>query len=225
MVPGPLEDKVGLLGVRVGAWNHFGYAVPQDGQAGIPPLGERGADAIKAGHGAVKVIDEIIRDLHVLRGQLVSELRADDDANATRVDAMLAEARASERRSSEPPRRRPRILAGSCERCGSTYARTAEPAPGAAPNLTRTGKTTRKKSRAQGAAPLAARATATTTRRTTYGRATRLLGRHRLDSQIRASGGIWGGRPPGIRYQPPPLTSAGERGHQSLTASAHIREP
>jgi hypothetical protein len=91
---GPLDDKVGLLAVRVGVWNHFGYAAPQDGQAGIPPLGGRGADAIKAGHGAVEVIDEIIRDLHALRGQLVGELRADDDARAVRVDAMLAESRA-----------------------------------------------------------------------------------------------------------------------------------
>jgi hypothetical protein len=91
---GSLEDLVGLIGVRVGAWNHFGYADPQDGQAAIPPLGERSAEAIRAGHGAVENIDEILRELHALRGQLIGEMRADDDARAVRVDAMLAESRA-----------------------------------------------------------------------------------------------------------------------------------
>jgi hypothetical protein len=43
---------------------------------------------------AIEVIDEIIRHLHALRGQLVGELCADEDAAAARVDAMLAEARA-----------------------------------------------------------------------------------------------------------------------------------
>ncbi len=85
---GPLEDAAGLLAVRVGAWNHMEY--PEN----VPPLGERNADAIKAGHGAVEVIDEIIRDLHCLRSQLVTELRADEDARAARVDQMLAETRA-----------------------------------------------------------------------------------------------------------------------------------
>jgi hypothetical protein len=86
--PGPMVDKVDLLGVRVGAWNHFEYA------PSVPPLGERNADAIKAGHGAIKVIDEIIRDLHALRNQLIIELRTDEDVRGRRVDAMLAEARA-----------------------------------------------------------------------------------------------------------------------------------
>ena len=92
--PGPLLDEVELLGVRVGAWNHFGYAAPENGQAAIPPLGERNAEAIKAGHGAIEVIDQIIRDLHYLRGQLVTELRVDQDVRGRRVDAILAEAHA-----------------------------------------------------------------------------------------------------------------------------------
>jgi hypothetical protein len=92
-----IEDAAGLLDVRVSAWNHFGYAAPEDGQAAIPPLGERSADAIKAGHGAVEVIDEIIRDLHALRGQLITEIRADQDARAARVDALLAERRGGAR--------------------------------------------------------------------------------------------------------------------------------
>jgi hypothetical protein len=91
---GPLEDQAGLLAVRIGAWNHFGYAVPESGQAAIPPLGERSADAIKAGHGAIEVIDGITRDLYRLRDQLIVELRTDEDVRGRRVDAMLAEARA-----------------------------------------------------------------------------------------------------------------------------------
>ena len=89
-----LLDTVGLLGVLIGAWNHFGYAAPESGQAAIPPLGERSAEAIKAGHEAIEVIEEIIRDLHSLRGQLVSELRVDEDVRAVRGGARLAEARA-----------------------------------------------------------------------------------------------------------------------------------
>lgn len=92
--PGSLLDDAGLLGVRVGAWNHFGYAAPADGQAAIPPLGERSADAVRAGHGAIEVIDEITRDLYRLRDQLIIELRTDEDVRGRRVDAMLAEARA-----------------------------------------------------------------------------------------------------------------------------------
>jgi hypothetical protein len=80
---GSLLDDVGLLGVRVGAWNHFGYAAPEDGQAAIPPLGERGAEAIRAGHGAIEVIDEIIRDLRSLRDRLITELRTDEDVRGS----------------------------------------------------------------------------------------------------------------------------------------------
>lgn len=80
---GLLAVRIGLLACRIGAWNHMAY--PEN----VPPLGERNAEAIKAGHGAIEVIDGLIRDLHSLRGQLVSELRADEDARASRVDAML----------------------------------------------------------------------------------------------------------------------------------------
>ncbi|MGD0373632.1 MAG: hypothetical protein ABSB01_03460 [Streptosporangiaceae bacterium] len=66
------------------------------GQAGIPPLGERDADAITAGHGAIEVIDEILAELTSLRQQLITELRADEDARAARVDAMLPLIPASE---------------------------------------------------------------------------------------------------------------------------------
>jgi hypothetical protein len=91
--PGPLEDQVGLLGVRVGMWNHMAY--PEK----VPAAGEHDAEAIKAGHGAITVIDEIIRGLHELRGHLVTELRADEDERAKRVDAMVAGARCAKCRA------------------------------------------------------------------------------------------------------------------------------
>lgn len=84
---GALEDLTSLIAVRVAAWNHCEY--PEN----VPAAGEHSAEAIKAGHGAVDAIDELIRELHALRGQLVDEMRTDQDATAARVDAMLAEAR------------------------------------------------------------------------------------------------------------------------------------
>ena len=45
----------------------------------IPPLGQRSADAIKAGHEAVETIDQLIARLHRVREQLVGELRQDED--------------------------------------------------------------------------------------------------------------------------------------------------
>jgi hypothetical protein len=47
--------------------------------ATIPPLGERSARAIEAGHEAVRDIDALIARLHEVRARLVSELRADED--------------------------------------------------------------------------------------------------------------------------------------------------
>ncbi len=58
----------------------------------IPPLGERSAEAIKAGYGAIEVIDEIVRDLRRLREQLAGELRADQHARAGAVTRQEAEA-------------------------------------------------------------------------------------------------------------------------------------
>jgi hypothetical protein len=86
-----LEEMAGLIHFRVGAWQDFGYAEPPTPDcAAIPPLGERSARAIEAGHEAVKDIDQLIARLHQVRAQLVSELRQDEDIRAARVDAMLA---------------------------------------------------------------------------------------------------------------------------------------
>ena len=87
-----LEELAGLINFRVGAWQDFGYAEPPTPDcATIPPLGERSAKAIEAGHEAIKDIDQLIARLHQVRAQLVSELRQDEDIRAARVDAMLAD--------------------------------------------------------------------------------------------------------------------------------------
>ena len=100
---GGIEDAAGLIALRVGIWNDNGYPepLPFEGAHPIPPLGERSADNVKAGHGAIEAIDEIVRDLYRLREQLVGELRTDEDIRAVRVDAMLAEARARREAATE----------------------------------------------------------------------------------------------------------------------------
>jgi hypothetical protein len=86
-----LEELAGLISYRVGGWHDFGYETPPaPGCKTIPPLGERSPEAIKSAHAAIKEIDELTAQLHALRQQLAGELRADEDARAARVDAMLA---------------------------------------------------------------------------------------------------------------------------------------
>src|SRR6185436_7354638 len=56
-----LEELAGLINFRVGTWQDFGYAEPPTPDcATIPPLGERSAKAIEAGHEAVNDIDQLI---------------------------------------------------------------------------------------------------------------------------------------------------------------------
>jgi hypothetical protein len=90
------EDQARLIAWYVGAWNDLGYPepLPFAGAHPIPPLGQRSADDAKAGHRAIEAIDELIRDLHALRAQLVTEIRADEDGHMKRADELLAEARA-----------------------------------------------------------------------------------------------------------------------------------
>ncbi len=86
-----IEEAAGLLNFRVAEWHDLGYETPPTPDCkSIPPLGERSAEAIKAGHGAIEVIDEIIRDLGLLRGQLIRELGEDEDIRR-RAGAILAE--------------------------------------------------------------------------------------------------------------------------------------
>ena len=87
-----LKELAGLINFRVGAWQDFGYAEPPTPDcATIPPLGERSAKAIEAGHEAIKDIDQLIAQLHQVRAQFVSELRQDEDIRAARVDTLLAD--------------------------------------------------------------------------------------------------------------------------------------
>jgi hypothetical protein len=75
-----LEEMAGLITFHIGGWEEFGYAEPPTPEsATIPPLGERSANAIKAGHGAIQEIDRLIARLHRVRAQLVTELRQDED--------------------------------------------------------------------------------------------------------------------------------------------------
>ena len=80
-----LAESAELLAFQIGRWEHLEY--PEN----VPPLGQRSADAIEAGHVAVSTIDGMIRDLRDLRGQLVSELRQDADIRGRRIDQMIAE--------------------------------------------------------------------------------------------------------------------------------------
>ena len=92
---GNLAELADLINLRIGEWHDFGYANPPAPNCKtIPPLGERSAEAIRAGHEAVRDIDNLVRELHKLREALTGELRANEDALNARVDAMLAETRA-----------------------------------------------------------------------------------------------------------------------------------
>jgi hypothetical protein len=84
-----LNDLAGLIGVRVGIWNDNGYPEPLPFESAhpIPPLGQRSADNIKAGHGAIQAIDDLVRDLYRLRDQLITELRTDENVHNARVEA------------------------------------------------------------------------------------------------------------------------------------------
>jgi hypothetical protein len=89
--------------VCVGIWNDTGYPepLPFEGAHPIPPLSQCSAGNIKAAHGAIEAIEELIRDLHAVRAQLVTEIRAGQDEGAVRVDKALAESRARQGQASK----------------------------------------------------------------------------------------------------------------------------
>jgi hypothetical protein len=76
-----LDAQLGVLGIAVAQWAIRDDSKPQ------PQIRQAGSMALAA-------IDDMSATLHRLRGQLASEIRQADDANAARVDAMLAEAKA-----------------------------------------------------------------------------------------------------------------------------------
>ena len=130
---GRLEELAGLIHFRVGAWHDFGYETPPAPDCKpVPPLGERSADAIRAGHAAVDAIDELVRQLHALRSQLTGELRQNSDLLGARVDAMLAARRPDQRAAALAQLHEVRsLLVGQLRR--DEDIRMARPLPGAAP--------------------------------------------------------------------------------------------
>ena len=82
-----LDELAGLISFRVGAWHDFGYETPPAPDCKmIPPLGERSTEVITSGHAAIETIDELTRQLHALRAQLVSELGQDADIRSERAE-------------------------------------------------------------------------------------------------------------------------------------------
>jgi hypothetical protein len=75
-----LDAMTGVLGVALAQW-----AIRDETKA-QPEIRQ-------AANTAVAAIDDMLAALHRARQQLVTEVRAADDANAARVDAMLAETR------------------------------------------------------------------------------------------------------------------------------------
>lgn len=80
-----LEEQAGLISWYVGVWHDLGYENPPTPDCKpIPPLGERSAQAVKGARDAIGEIGNLIRQLHALRAQLVSELRQNEDIMAGR---------------------------------------------------------------------------------------------------------------------------------------------
>ena len=77
-----LEDPMGVLSVALGQWED------RDDSKAQPEMR-------RAANTAMDAIDAMVADLYQMRSRLVSEIRASDDANGARVDAMLAEAKAA----------------------------------------------------------------------------------------------------------------------------------
>jgi hypothetical protein len=85
-----LENLAVVLGHAMAEWSE------RDRAAGAT------ASQVRAGNTAVAAIDDMLAVLHRMRGQMVAERRADQDIQATRADAMLAEARARRSESERP---------------------------------------------------------------------------------------------------------------------------
>jgi hypothetical protein len=79
MYTGDLAGLVDMIQFRIGGWQEFGYENPMPDCKAIPPLGQRSAAAVTAGHDAVEEIDKLLARLYKLREQLVDELRENAD--------------------------------------------------------------------------------------------------------------------------------------------------
>ena len=77
-----LTDPALALAVALDQWGTRDETRPQ-------PEVRRAASA------AVDAMDTMLRELYLMRGRLVSEIRASDDAAAARADALLAQRRAT----------------------------------------------------------------------------------------------------------------------------------
>jgi len=72
-----LREQADALGTALAQWGQRETAADK-------------AAARRAGSAAVNAIDAMLRDLYLIRGRLVSEIRAADDAAMARTDALLA---------------------------------------------------------------------------------------------------------------------------------------
>jgi len=79
-----LDAQLAVLGLALAQWR-----VRDDTKA--QPEIRQAANLVMA------AIDDMLSTLHRLRGQLVSEIRASDEASAARVDALLASYRDGDR--------------------------------------------------------------------------------------------------------------------------------
>jgi hypothetical protein len=57
-----------------------------------PHIGD-GQTYVADGHEAIRIIDELLRELHRLRSAVIGKIRADQDERAARVDRHLADIR------------------------------------------------------------------------------------------------------------------------------------
>ena len=74
---GRLDGYLGVLGVALAQW------MARDDTRAEP-------EVRRAANTAMDMLDAMAAEIHLLRARLVGEIRAADDANAERVDALLA---------------------------------------------------------------------------------------------------------------------------------------
>jgi hypothetical protein len=118
-----VSHQVGVADAALSRWY-----TQQDSEAG---------DAVMAGNEAVSAIDTAVRSLWEARGRFTGELRAEQNARARRVDAMLAERRGERCLHAEDARHRsvygPLVLVGcGCKQtcCAGAELTASDPTHG-----------------------------------------------------------------------------------------------